>query len=107
MTTGRCSTSANVRARVADIESQVVGDRHVLDGVVQALAGVAGLEDPVGVMAQSTPVTNSCCFMGFMLGEMAGSRGSALVARKSTFSMKRPDVDAGRRTAGRATAADG
>ena len=49
----------------------------------------------LGFTAQSAPVTNSCCFMGFMVGEMAGSRGSALVARKSTFSMKRPTVTPG------------
>ena len=42
-----------------------------------------------------------------MSGEMAGSRGSALVARKSTFSMKRPALTPGAGTAGRATAADG
>src|SRR5204863_7951580 len=47
------------------------------------------------LMAQSTPVTTSCCFIGFILGSIAGSRGSALVARKSTFSMKRPAVTPG------------
>ena len=84
-----------LRAGVADVEAQVVGDRHVFDGVVQTLAGVAESQAQLGFMAQSAPVTNSCCFMGFMAGEMAGSRGSALVARKSTFSMKRPVVTPG------------
>src|ERR1035437_6112141 len=49
----------------------------------------------LGFIAQSAPVTNSCCFMGFMVGEMAGSRVFGLGARKSTFSMKRPTVTPG------------
>src|SRR5581483_4674697 len=33
-------------ARVANVEAQVIGDRHVLNSAVEALAGVPGLQAP-------------------------------------------------------------
>src|SRR5205814_4227089 len=35
------------RSRVADVEAKVVGDRHILDRVVEALARVTSLQPPL------------------------------------------------------------